>query len=204
MNHNHTTTNKNSHNSSKRRRMKKLDYVKTRNRLVEADFGSHFLVTYPHIEVWKKIYPEVVKKYLIADESMVVVLPSYETTNQVRANLKNTISNVGLHEQNEDLVIIDSVKAYFSEIGLMTFVDGLLRHVKAKSKKGLSVLADMGSFQHMGRIHQLIEHELSLPARYDGASLRGFCVYHQGNFAKLTEQQRQSLYEHHEENLFIF
>ena len=195
--------NTNNRNNHEHLQGQMLDYGSTKNRLIEADFGSHFLITYPDIRVWKNIYPDVVKKYLFDDHSLVVVLPAYETTNEVRTNLKNTISNVEKFEQRNDLVIIDSIKAYFSEIGLMTFVDCLLRHAKASSKSGLSVIADMGSFQHMGKIHQLIEHELSLPARYNGLDLRGFCVYHQGNFAKLTEQQKQSLYAHHEENLFI-
>jgi hypothetical protein len=98
------------------------------------------------------------------------------------------IPDLDQYEKDRSLVIIDSIKAYFSEIGLMTYVDGLLKHAKATGKSGLSVIADMGSFYHMQKIHRLVEHEISLPARYD-ARLRGYCIYHQENFAQLTEEQ---------------
>jgi hypothetical protein len=48
-----------------------------------------------------------------------------------------------------------------------------------------------------------VEHEISLPARYYDARLRGFYIYHQENFAQLKEEQKQSIFEHHEKNLLI-
>jgi hypothetical protein len=168
--------------------------------LGEADYGSHYLLTYPEISVWRKIYAATSRRYL-EDGSMVLIIPFYETTDSVRQTLSEEI-DIKQYAQDGSLAIIDSIKAYFSEIGLMTFVDGLLKHAKSAGKTGLSVFADMGSFHHMQKMHQLLEHEISLPAKYD-AKLRGFCIYNQGNFATFTELQKQSIYEHHGKNLLV-
>jgi len=177
------------------------DIDDTLQQLSEADFGSHFLLTYPETSIWRQIYTATAKRYL-RDNSMVMIIPFYETTNNVREILSREIPNIEQYEKDGSLAIIDSMKAYFSEIGLMTFVDGLLKHAKASGKSGLSVFADMGSFHHMQKMHQLLEHEISLPASYD-AKLRGFCIYDEGNFRKFTEPQKQSIYEHHGKNLLI-
>jgi hypothetical protein len=171
--------------------------------LIEAEFGSHFLFTYPDVNLWKKLYCTTVKKYLKEDDSFVLIIPFYETAESVRKTLAAHIPNIIKYEKEDgSLAIIDSIKAYFSEIGIMTFANDLLKHAKSMGKSGLSVFADMGSFHYMNKIHRLVEHEISLPKKYD-AKLRGFCFYHEGNFEKLTEQQKQSMYEHHEKNIFI-
>jgi hypothetical protein len=172
----------------------------TLRQLGEADYGSHYLLTYPEISVWRKIYAATSRRYL-EDGSMVLIIPFYETTDSVRQTLSEEI-DIKQYAQDGSLAIIDSIKAYFSEIGLMTFVDGLLKHAKSAGKNGISVFADMGSFFHMQKIHQLLEHEISLPARYD-ARLRGFCFYNEANFTKFTESQKRSLYEHHGMNLTL-
>ena len=179
------------------------DVDKACQQLIEAEFGSHFLFTYPNLSLWQKLYSISAKKYLEEDNSFVLIIPFYETADSVRKTLAHHIPNIRKFEKEDgSLAIIDSLKAYFSEIGIMTFADSLLKHAKSMGKSGLSVFADMGSFHHMNRIHRLIEHEISLPAKYE-AKLRGFCLYHEGNFEKLAEEQKQAMYEHHEKNIFI-
>jgi hypothetical protein len=193
---------KNDHHNNNNNLVCTVDLDQTLEQLSSAEFGAHFLLTCSNLLIWRKVYAATTKKYLKDDNGMVLIIPFYETTNSVRQILSKEIPNLNSYESQGSLAIIDSIRAYFSEIGLMTFVDGLLRHTKASGKNGLSVFADMGSFYHMRRIHQLLEHEISLPARYD-AKLRGYCIYNEGNFAKLTEQQRNSIYEHHGKSLRI-
>ena len=177
-----------------------IDVDKALQQLIEADYGSHFLLTYPNASIFTKISTKCAKKFLRDDNSLVLIMPFYQTGAQVKKHLLMEIPDLEQYEKDRSLVIIDSIKAYFSEIGLMTFVDGLLKHAKATGKSGLSVIGDMGSFYHMQKIHRLMEHEISLPARYD-ARLRGYCIYHQENFAQLTEEQKHSIFEYHEKNL---
>ena len=194
LNSNNNADDNNLHNTT--------DVDKALQQLIEAGYGSHFLLTYPDTSIFTKISTRCAKKYLKDDNSLVLIIPFYETTAQVKQHLLIEMTDLEQYEKDRSLVIIDSIKAYFSEIGLMTFIDGLLKHAKATGKSGLSVLADMGSFHHLQKIHQLVEHEISLPARYN-ARLRGYCIYHQENFDQLTKQQRQSIFEHHEKNLLI-
>jgi hypothetical protein len=169
--------------------------------LERADYGSHFLLTYRESETWSALCSTAAKKYLDLN-GMVLVIPFYKTTSKTRQYLSEKISDFKRYEQEGSIAVLDSIKAYFSDIGLMTFVDGLLKHAQSKGKYGLSVFADMGSFRHMNRMHQLLEHEISLPSRYD-ASLRGFCMYNEGDFSKFTDAQKQSIYEHHGKNLLV-
>jgi hypothetical protein len=48
-------------------------------------------------------------------------------------------------------------------------------------------------------------NEMSLPTKYDdNMKLKGFCFYHQVDFdRRLTEQQKQTLLEHHGKNLMV-
>jgi hypothetical protein len=48
----------------------------------------------------------------------------------------------------------------------------------------------------------LVDYELSLPTRYD-KQVRGFCLYHQKDFDRFSEEQKQRLIEHHGKALKI-
>jgi hypothetical protein len=63
-------------------------------------------------------------------------------------------------------------------------------------KKGLSVLADMGPYSLRSKDKELVEYELSLPRKYD-VKMKGYCLYHQKDFERLSDEQQQKLIEHH-------
>jgi hypothetical protein len=48
----------------------------------------------------------------------------------------------------------------------------------------------------------LFEYELSLPTKYD-VQMKGFCLYHQKDFDKFSDEQKQKLIEHHGKALKI-
>ena len=51
---------------------------------------------------------------------------------------------------------------------------------------------------------ELVDYELSLPTKYeDGIALKGFCLYHQKDFDKFSDEQKQKLIEHHGKALKI-
>ena len=183
-------------------RVEHVDIDKARQVLLEADYGTHFLLTYPDMDSWKALYPSAARKYLQDDNSIVLVVPFYQTTQDARQTLAQHIANLEQYEKEGSLAVIDSIKAYFSEIGMMTFIDTLIKHAYATGKSGLTVFADMGSFSHMQSMHKLVEHEISLPTKYN-FNLRAFCIYHNGNFNTLESNQKQSVYEHHARNLII-
>jgi len=117
-----------------------VDIDHARQQLIETEFGSHFLLSIPELDTWRVLYPATVKKYFIDDNSIVLVIPFYETTQSVRQALAREIPMFEKYERNGSIAVIDSIKAYFSDIGIMTFVDGLLKHAKSLGKSGISVL----------------------------------------------------------------
>jgi hypothetical protein len=145
---------------------------------------------------------------------IVLILPYYETTEMVRSvlsgeNNKNNQSNiidVRKYEEEGSLIIIDSVKAYFgSDTDLMLFLLRLAKQVQRSGKNGISVISDLASFYSYHGIDKLIEHEMSLPTKYDDdMKLKGFCFYHEKDFdRRLTKQQKQKLLEHHGKSLMV-
>lgn len=54
----------------------------------------------------------------------------------------------------------------------------------------------MGPFYYNKQYDRLVDYELSLPQHFD-LNLKGICMYHQNDFGRLTEKQRQDLIEHH-------
>jgi hypothetical protein len=128
----------------------------------------------------------------------------------------NSVIGVGKYEKEGSLIIMDSVKGYFGSennydddnADLMILVKQLVRKAESLGKKGVSVIADLGSFYHYHHnsktADKLVEYELSLPPSYDGMNLKGFCVYHKADFDKrFTEEQKQKLLGHHSKALMI-
>ena len=111
-------------------------------------------------------------------------------------------------------MIVDSVKGYFGSDSnyegkdrLMSFFKQLVKKAESLGKNGVSVIADLGSFYHYqsnNATEKLFEHELSLPSKYEGMKLKGFCAYHKADFdTRFTEEQKQKLLDHHSKALMI-
>jgi hypothetical protein len=131
----------------------------------------------------------------------------------------NSIIDVARHEKEGSLIIMDSVKGYFGSgndhddddndnTDLMAFVKQLVKKAESSGKNGVSVIADLGSFYHYHHngktADKLFEYELSLPSKYEGMKLKGFCIYHKEDLDKrFTEEQKQKLLDHHSKALMI-
>lgn len=133
--------------------------------------------------------------------------------------------DVRKYEKEGSLVIVDSLKGYFGSdqqqennsnsnnntsnknMDFMTFLNVLLRHAERRRKDGVTVLADMGSFylnNHNG-IQELMRYEMSLPEKYYGKNLKGYCLYHQKDFERRfgREEQAQLLDSHSRNIMFM-
>jgi len=178
-----------------------------------SEYGVHYLVVYPDMNTLRRIYSYYTKMQLEDNNEIVLIVPYYETTEMVRSGLsgenknnQSNISDVRKYEKEGSLVIIDSVIAYFtSDTDLMSFVARLAKKAQSSGKNGISVIADLASFSYFNRIDKLIEYEMSLPTKYDdNMKLKGFCLYHHEDFdRRLTEQQKQTLLEHHGKDLMV-
>ena len=59
-----------------------------------------------------------------------------------------------------------------------------------------------GAYRHKSKYDDLVDYELSLPSKYD-IDMKGFCLYHQKDFDKFSDKQKEKLIEHHGKALKI-
>jgi effector-binding domain-containing protein len=104
--------------------------------------------------------------------------------------------NVSEYEKQGLLIIGDALERYFGEQNIddKSFKINLVNNAKKIGKNGLSILGDMGAYHHRSKNEELIDYELSLPRKYeDGIALKGFCLYHQKDFEKFSDEHKQKL-----------
>ncbi|HJT47663.1 MAG TPA: hypothetical protein VJ729_05730, partial [Nitrososphaeraceae archaeon] len=107
--------------------------------------------------------------------------------------------NVSEYEKQGLLIIGDALERYFGEQNIddKSFKINLVNNAKKIGKNGLSILGDMGAYHHRSKNEELIDYELSLPRKYEDVQLKGFCLYHQKDFDKFSDEHKQKLIEHH-------
>ena len=143
----------------------------------------------------------------LKNNQIVLILPFYETIDNVRRILSEDSAciDVRKYEKEQSLLIMDSLKAYFSlKGGLMPFVNQTVNFAKASGKDGVSVIGDMGSFFYNQKNDGLMHHEMTLPIQFEGMNLKGFCLYHKQDYEKrFLENDRQTLSKHHGKSLIL-
>ena len=81
--------------------------------LHKSEFGSHFLVIYHDLDTFRELYSHYAKAAL-KDNEIVVILPFYETVNNVRSILSEDSAciDVEKYEKEQSLLIIDSTSIH--------------------------------------------------------------------------------------------
>ncbi len=171
--------------------------------LSKEEYGIHCMIIYPDLATLREFYSYYIKKQIEQNNEIVLFSPFYETTDSVRQILSEghtAIEDVSKYENENFLIIIDALKNYFQkDEGDETdwsFKERMVKNAKKKGKSGFSILGDMGAFNYKGKIKELVDYELSLPSKYD-IDIRGFCLYHQKDFDRFAEEQKQKLVDHH-------
>lgn len=157
------------------------------------------MIIYPDLIILREFYSYYVQKQIEEKNEVVLINPFYETEHSVRLALLNShrAINVEKHEAQQTLMINDSLKEYFTEEPPMDSKKRLINQAIRMDKKGLSVIADMGSFCFQMSCDKLVDYELSLPIHFDMA-LKGHCIYHQKDFDnRLILKQQKDLVKHH-------
>jgi hypothetical protein len=194
--------------------------------------GTHCLMVYPDLMTLRGIYSHYTKIQLEENNEIVLILPYYETTDMVRLALSGRDNsnnpfgysgiNTSKYEKDGSLIIMDSLKGYFPSeeqsgnndnddnpkggLDFMSFIGILLKQADRQRKVGLTILSDLGSFYHFHNYgnQELIEYERSLPKKFDGKNLKGFCLYHQKDFERqFSQEQQASLLDNHSRNIIL-
>ena len=162
------------------------------------------MLVYPHLGVLRDIYSRYSKSQLETGKEIIVHLPTYENVNSVRRTLTDSGLDVSRFEDDDSLVILDSVKSYFgSNSDILSTIEMLANRAESQRGGGCSVISDMGSFSLLSKEKELLEFERSLPLRFNSMKCKGFCCYHQANFDRLSENQKEHLFEHHYKNFMV-
>ena len=167
--------------------------------LRESEIGSHFLIRYPDLPTLREMYSHYIKSAVPDDNEIVVILPFYETTDNVRRILSEDSACIDVRkfEKEQRLLVMDSLRGYFGSAGgLMPFVKQTVEYAKNSGRENVSVLGDMGSFFYYKKKDDLIGWEMELPRKFD-MNLKGLCLYHERDFARLSEAEKQQLLKHH-------
>ena len=172
------------------------------NTISELDYGIHTLVVYEDLIILREFYSQYVKKGVEERNEVIQLAPFYETEDSVRRGLSEGHIPINIEKwekAEKSLIIVDSLKKYIGNVSPdsdYNYNKNLVEYAKTKGKSGVSIIADKGTFPFKQRIDDLINFELSLPSKYD-IELKRICVYHQKDFNRLTEEQRQKLINHH-------
>ena len=166
----------------------------------QSEYGAHYMIIYPNLATLREIYPNYIHKQIEDNNEIVLINPFYETVDSVRQVLSQCDHglNVSKYEKEESLIIIDSLYEYFErqEPNDLFFKKSIVDYANQKGKNGLSILSDLGAYLHKSMYEELLDHELSLPTKFD-ISMKGFCLYHQKDFDRFSDEQKQKLIEHH-------
>ena len=172
----------------------------------QSEDGAHYLIIYPELRTLRELYTKYIKTQLEDESKTVLMLPHYETADSIRKVLSdhgfpaanNTSSSIDMKKYEDYLIVVDSLKAHFGTGNHAEFVNDQVK----RAQNGVLVIADGGPFFHLNKTDKLMEHELSMPSRFD-VNLKRFCVFHKQDFNRLTEEQRQKLMNHHGQVLMV-
>jgi hypothetical protein len=168
--------------------------------LQDTEHGEHNIMIYLGLKTLNEVISKHYKEALENRNELGLFVTYYQSIAEVRKVLGRDGVDVAKYEQEGSLVLYDSVKGYQTSEGvysIMALINMLFERVKRLGKSGMFGMADMGSFFLLQRIEQLLSYELSLPSIWDKMKLRSFCIYHVGDFSRMTEEERQALIDHH-------
>src|SRR6476659_9757180 len=84
--------------------------------LIEVPIGHHYLVLYSDLESMRRVYSNYVKTQIENQaESIIAILPYYDTTDKVREILESKDIKVRDLERQGSLIIIDIMKVIRSQ-----------------------------------------------------------------------------------------
>jgi MEDS: MEthanogen/methylotroph, DcmR Sensory domain len=165
----------------------------------QAEYGAHYMIIYPNLDTLRELYSNYIHKQIEDNNEIILVNPFYETTDSVRQVLSEQydhgMDDISKFEKEESLLIADALEEYLGDEPLIYVKKSLANYAKV-GKNGVSVLADLGAYPHKSMYNNLVDYELSLPTKYD-VQMKGFCLYHQKDFDKFSDEQKQKLIEHH-------
>jgi KaiC/GvpD/RAD55 family RecA-like ATPase len=168
------------------------------------------LICYSDIEAMRRVYSSYVKGQIESQpESIIVLLPYYDTTDKVREVLESKDINVKELEIQGYLVIIDIVNVVRSQSFDVPDIERLraliLKLENQYPDKTIFVIADMSVFHNLNKAKELIEYERTLHKNLKVEKWKELCLYHERDFTLMfNDEEAKELLEYHKDKVIQF
>jgi MEDS: MEthanogen/methylotroph, DcmR Sensory domain len=176
-------------------------------RLVSVPFGYHYLILYSDIGIARIVYSEYIKAQIdVQPQSVIVMLPYYDTSEKVREVLEAEGVDVKGNEKEGSLIIIDVEKVIHNPYYAVSEVERLRAFTRDVEKehagKSVFVIADMSTFNHLKKRRELLDYERSLHKYQEAEKWKELCFYHKNDFQSMfTEEQANELLDYHKDKV---
>jgi len=165
--------------------------------------GHHYLVLYSDLQKMREMYSTYVKLQLENHpNSVIVIMPYYETTDKVREVLESKGLDVRKLETEGLLVIVDIEKVITSPFLKGADAEKLrkfTREIENRTQgKTIFVIAGMSVFNHLKKGRELLDYERVLHKDLQGEKWKEICQYNQRDFHMMfTREQSEELLRYH-------
>jgi DNA polymerase elongation subunit (family B) len=176
-------------------------------RLVSVPFGYHYLILYSNIGKARMVYAEYIKAQIeVQPDSVIIMLPFYDTSDKVREVLKSEGVDVKGFEKDGNLIIVDIEKVINNPYYAVSEVERLrafIRHIENEHPgKSVFVIADMSAFNHLKKCRELLDYERNLHKYQEAEKWKELCFYHKNDFQSMfTEKQAYELLDYHKDQV---
>jgi hypothetical protein len=189
-------------------RIVNADPVTALNTIKASNYGDHNLVVYPCMGQFEEFYVECCKDSLLERSEIFILVTYYQPVSAVRKKLHLSGIDAARYENEGTLVILDSEIAYqrnleeSAKYNIIILTTMLTKQVRARDKKGITLVSDLGTFILNNRIGDLLSHELSMPSTFN-SNIRPLCFYHNDDFNVLREEEKRRICSHHLNSLIV-
>jgi len=165
--------------------------------------GGHNLLVYDNLDGLRQLFLKYAKAFLPKNE-IILLATQYDGIDNIKHFLTEGGIDVTKHLADGTLFIIDAQEGYqgVDVNGTFKLALTLMSRARKEKRRGVTWLGDMGSFFAFDRICELVDYELSCPAKFEDM-LKAVCCYHIEDFKNLDEKQQNMLVDHHFKSIFV-
>jgi hypothetical protein len=177
------------------------------DQLLHVPTGHHYLILYSNIETMRKVYSSYIKKQFEEQpNSVVLFLPYYDTTDNVRGVLSSKGINVKEREKEGSIIILDIMKVlqdpYFEVPDIEKLKELSRKTEKQFGDKTIFIIADMSVFNHTKKASVLLEYEKTLHKDLKVERWKELCLYNKRDFEIMfTKDESKRLLEYHKDKV---
>ena len=183
------------------------EYDELSGRLVNVPVGHHYLVLYSDIQKLRKVYSIYVKGQMEANpNSVIVLLPYYDSTDKAREVLESKGIDVRENERRGSLIIVDIEEVitnpYFKGPDIEKLRE-FTKEIESKAQgKTIFVIADMSVFHHLKKVSDLLDYERTLHKDLKVEKWKELCFYNERDFDTMfTKVQAEELLGYHNDRV---